>query len=114
MIETLFDFSNTGNFSQEQPPRFGNGRRRREQLPIFSEQITESLLTPYVNFLTFEIDIAAGLIIGIFLLFHHTYYDYILGLQHLYSLLKEPFLATIIIKGKLFRYSELDVIFFPL
>jgi uncharacterized membrane protein len=31
----------------------------------FSEQITESLLTPFVNYLTFGIDIAAGLIIGI-------------------------------------------------
>ena len=31
----------------------------------FSEQITEPLLTPFVNYLTFGIDIAAGLIIGI-------------------------------------------------
>ncbi len=36
-----------------------------EQLPVFSEQVTESLLTPFVNYLTFGIDIAAGLIIGI-------------------------------------------------
>lgn len=32
---------------------------------LFSEQITESLLVPFVNYLTFGIDIAAGLIIGI-------------------------------------------------
>jgi uncharacterized membrane protein len=37
----------------------------REQSQIFSEQITDSLLVPYVNYLTFGIDIAAGLIIGI-------------------------------------------------
>jgi uncharacterized membrane protein len=32
---------------------------------VFSEQITESLLIPFVNYLTLGIDIAAGLIIGI-------------------------------------------------
>ena len=36
-----------------------------EQSQIFSDQITESLLVPYVNYLTFGIDVAAGLIIGI-------------------------------------------------
>jgi uncharacterized membrane protein len=36
-----------------------------EQLHIFSESLTESLLVLYVNYLTFGIDIAAGLIIGI-------------------------------------------------
>jgi hypothetical protein len=41
------------------------GEGGEEQSPIFSEQITESLLIPYVNYLTFGIDIAAGLIIGI-------------------------------------------------
>jgi uncharacterized membrane protein len=36
-----------------------------EQSQIFSDQITESLLVPYVNYLTLGIDVAAGLIIGI-------------------------------------------------
>ena len=36
-----------------------------EQSQIFSDQLIDSLLVPYVNYLTFGIDVAAGLIIGI-------------------------------------------------
>jgi uncharacterized membrane protein len=38
------------------------------QSPLVSE-VTESLLVPYVNYLTFGIDIAAGLIIGLSAIF---------------------------------------------
>ena len=38
------------------------------QFPLVSE-VTESLLVPYVNYLTFGIDIAAGLIIGLSAIF---------------------------------------------
>lgn len=37
----------------------------KQSSPGFSESITESLLVPFVNYLTFGIDIAAGFIIGI-------------------------------------------------
>ncbi|HYJ02611.1 MAG TPA: DUF1622 domain-containing protein [Nitrososphaeraceae archaeon] len=40
------------------------GTGTEEQSHLISE-VTESLLAPYVNYLTFGIDIAAGLIIGI-------------------------------------------------
>lgn len=40
------------------------GTGTENQFPLFSE-VTESLLVPYVKFLTFGIDIAAGLIIGL-------------------------------------------------
>ena len=40
------------------------GTGTENQSPLVSE-VTESLLVPYVNYLTFGIDIAAGLIIGL-------------------------------------------------
>ena len=40
------------------------GTGTENQFPLFFE-VTESLLVPYVKFLTFGIDIAAGLIIGL-------------------------------------------------
>ena len=40
------------------------GTGTEEQSHLISE-VTESLLVPYVNYLTFGIDIAAGLIIGL-------------------------------------------------
>ena len=43
----------------------GGGTEEGSSITTFSEQMTESLLTPFVNYLTFGIDIAAGLIIGI-------------------------------------------------
>jgi uncharacterized membrane protein len=48
-------------FAQE----IANGGGEQYSSALFSEQITESLLVPFVNYLTFGIDIAAGLIIGI-------------------------------------------------
>ena len=43
-------------FAQEVPQQY---------YTTFPEQLRESILIPYVNYLTFGIDIAAGLIIGI-------------------------------------------------
>ncbi|HET9807665.1 MAG TPA: hypothetical protein VFP49_12225 [Nitrososphaeraceae archaeon] len=54
----------------------GGGTGTENQSHLISE-VTESLLVPYVNYLTFGIDIAAGLIIGlsaIFALFHFLKY----------------------------------------
>jgi len=44
------------------------GTGTENQSPLVSE-VTESLLVPYVNYLTFGIDIAAGLIIGLSAIF---------------------------------------------
>jgi uncharacterized membrane protein len=44
------------------------GTGTENQFPLVSE-VTESLLVPYVNYLTFGIDIAAGLIIGLSAIF---------------------------------------------
>ena len=44
------------------------GTGTENQFPLFFE-VTESLLVPYVKFLTFGIDIAAGLIIGLSAIF---------------------------------------------
>src|SRR5687767_15222267 len=44
------------------------GTGTENQFPLF-RSVTESLLVPYVNYLTFGIDIAAGLIIGLSAIF---------------------------------------------
>ena len=46
----------------------GGGTGTENQSHLISE-VTESLLVPYVNYLTFGIDIAAGLIIGLSAIF---------------------------------------------
>ncbi len=48
---------------------FAQELQKQSSSLISSESITESLLVPFVNYLTFGIDIAAGLIIGISAIF---------------------------------------------
>ena len=47
------------------------GTGTENQSPLVSE-VTESFLVPYINYLTFGIDIAAGLIIGLSAIRFHT------------------------------------------
>ena len=47
----------------------GVGETGTEEQSHLISEVTESLLVPYVNYLTFGIDIAAGLIIGLSAIF---------------------------------------------
>ena len=68
------------------------GTGTEEQSHLISE-VAESLLVPYVNFLTFGIDIAAGLIIGL---------SVIIALISFFKILRKP------IKNKPSIKTQLD------